>query len=329
MRSFLLKPRRKHKTAQLKCDPFSHKLFFRTPQNDRKLAQKIIKDQYESTIKEYNSSQGRSSMSIDGFKYFLESMVVSDENASVAQKRKRFKHFGSSKKRRKQTMLLTKSLAIEEKDTKIAATEMSSLRASGPKTGYSSFNGTGDVENGGSGSSEDDANEGDDEGAEKDDSISGAIFWMIWGSVLVAIFSDPMVAIISALSNRVGVNAFYVSFIVTPLVSNASEVVTAARMASKLTDITLTVALSTLYGAAIMNSTFCMAIFAGLVYFRGLEWNYSAEVIIIVITMYVMGALGILAKNGTFSVTHAAISLSLFPFSLIFVYLCQNVLGLS
>jgi len=158
--------------------------------------------------------------------------------------------------------------------------------------------------------------------------VTGPIFWMLWGSLLVAVFTDPMVDMIDELSNRLNINAFYVSFIVTPVASNASEVVCSARMASRLTNTTLTVALSTLYGAAVMNSTFCMAIFAGLVYFRELEWNYSAEVIIIVIVMYVLGGLGVLAENGIFTVTDASIALSMFPFSLIFVYVCQNYLGL-
>jgi len=158
--------------------------------------------------------------------------------------------------------------------------------------------------------------------------VSGPIFWMLWGAFLVAVFSDPMVDMIDELSNRLSINAFYVSFIVTPIASNASEVVCSARMASRLTNTTLTVALSTLYGAAVMNSTFCMAIFAGLVYFRELEWNYSAEVIIIILVMYVLGGLGVLAENGIFTVTDATIALFMFPFSLLFVYVCQNYLGL-
>jgi len=44
--------------------------------------------------------------------------------------------------------------------------------------------------------------------------------------------------------------------------------------------------------------------------------------------MYVLGGLGVLAENGIFTVTDATIALFMFPFSLLFVYVCQNYLGL-
>jgi len=44
--------------------------------------------------------------------------------------------------------------------------------------------------------------------------------------------------------------------------------------------------------------------------------------------MYVLGGIGIFAKNGIFTVTDAIIALSMLPFSLVFVYVCQNYLGM-
>ena len=40
-------------------------------------------------------------------------------------------------------------------------------------------------------------------------------------------------------------------------------------------------ALARCVGAATMNNTLCLSIFLGLVYFRNLSWNYSAEVVAI------------------------------------------------
>mmetsp|Transcript_177 Transcript_177/g.343 ORF Transcript_177/g.343 Transcript_177/m.343 type:complete len:255 (+) Transcript_177:1515-2279(+) len=248
------------------------------------------------------------------FKLYLESMVAS---ATDSLKPTMHKDFTNEFQRRlvEQAQKKRKEKSINKKTTKIyqggRLDEKSSLKSTG-NTNYGTID------------------SGDEDQVDEDDShdISGPVFWMLWGSFLVAVFSDPMVEMIDEISNRIGVNAFYVSFIVTPLVSNASEVVCSARMASKLTNKTLTVALSTLYGAAVMNSTFCMAIFTGLVYFRKLEWNYSAEVVIIVIVMYVLGGIGIFAKNGIFTVTDAIIALSMLPFSLVFVYVCQNYLGM-
>merc|ERR1712162_5928 len=43
------------------------------------------------------------------------------------------------------------------------------------------------------------------------------------GTALVVVFSDPMVDVMSEIGVRTGVPAFYVSFLLAPLASNASE----------------------------------------------------------------------------------------------------------
>merc|ERR550537_839362 len=45
------------------------------------------------------------------------------------------------------------------------------------------------------------------------------------GTLLVLVFSDPMVDVLGELGDRTGVPAFYVSFVLAPLASNASELV--------------------------------------------------------------------------------------------------------
>ena len=44
--------------------------------------------------------------------------------------------------------------------------------------------------------------------------------------------------------------------------------------ARKKTTKSITIGLSSLEGAAIMNNTFCLGIFLSLVYFRGLKWSF-------------------------------------------------------
>merc|ERR1719276_701375 len=78
------------------------------------------------------------------------------------------------------------------------------------------------------------------------------------------------------------ISPFYVSFILAPLASNASEVLSSTYYASKKTTKTISVAFSALEGAAAMNNTFCLAIFMGLIFFRGLAWQYTVETIAIV-----------------------------------------------
>ncbi|KAL3909955.1 MAG: hypothetical protein SGILL_007882, partial [Bacillariaceae sp.] len=76
------------------------------------------------------------------------------------------------------------------------------------------------------------------------------------GTVMVIYFSDPMVDVMQDIAVRVGISPFYVSFVLAPLASNASEVVASMFYAAKKTRKTMTVSLSALEGAACMNNTF-------------------------------------------------------------------------
>merc|ERR550532_1132042 len=113
------------------------------------------------------------------------------------------------------------------------------------------------------------------------------------GTIAVLIFSDPMVDVLSEWGKRLGVSPFYISFIVAPFASNASELLSAYTYAAKKSSKSITTALSTLVGAACMNNTFCLAIFLALVYFKDLAWEFTAETIAIVVIQWVIGALTI------------------------------------
>mmetsp|Transcript_36465 Transcript_36465/g.59081 ORF Transcript_36465/g.59081 Transcript_36465/m.59081 type:complete len:848 (+) Transcript_36465:3-2546(+) len=302
---------------------------------DEKKQDAAICSEFQKILHRYQRQE--ESMTKDMFKLYLEGMVLIDKDHCKATMHKDFGVSCRNVNNNNNNNQKTAAAAAASRQRKTTTTypaasyqadESSSLKSMfGTKHGYNSLEEGNIAVELPEKKSHDEQEAG--ENNKDEHSIKGPLLWMLWGSILVAVFSDPMVDMIDEFSNRVQINAFYVSFIVTPLVSNASEVLCAAKLASKLTDKTLNFALSTLYGAAVMNSTFCMAIFAGLVYFRGLEWNYSAEVLIIIIVMYVIGGLGLSAPNQTFSITAAGIALSMFPFSLVFVFVCQNVIGMA
>jgi Ca2+/Na+ antiporter len=76
------------------------------------------------------------------------------------------------------------------------------------------------------------------------------------GTVIVIYFSDPMVDVMQEIAVRAGLPPFYVSFVLAPLASNASEVVASMYYAAKKTRKTISVSMSALEGAASMNNTF-------------------------------------------------------------------------
>ncbi|CAH3176055.1 unnamed protein product [Porites lobata] len=120
---------------------------------------------------------------------------------------------------------------------------------------------------------------------------------LVIGVGLVTIFADPMCDVLDSLTNSknksyIPVSAFYVSFVVTPLCSNASELVSSLIFASKKKKENISMTFAQLYGAGTMNNTLCLGIFAALVYFRDLKWYYSAEVTVIIFVQWIVGITG-------------------------------------
>merc|ERR1719433_544445 len=150
--------------------------------------------------------------------------------------------------------------------------------------------------------------------------------WMMGlGTLLVLIFSDPMVDCLSDWGKRTGIPAFYISFVLAPLASNASELLSAYTYAAKKSQKSITTALSPLIGAACMNNTFCLGIFLSLVYFRGLAWQFTAETIAIVLIQWVIGLVTIMRDTHTKFI--AILILLCYPGCLGIVWSLENVVG--
>ncbi|KNC49757.1 Ca2:Cation Antiporter family [Thecamonas trahens ATCC 50062] len=137
------------------------------------------------------------------------------------------------------------------------------------------------------------------------------------GTVLVLLFSDPMVDVLSEFGARTHIPPFYISFVLAPLASNASELIAAFNYAAKKTKKTITISLSTLLGAACMNNSFCLAIFLAIVWARSLKWIYSAETISIVGVQLIMA---FFAFKKTHTLLSGIVVLTLYPLSIIAVW---------
>jgi hypothetical protein len=74
-----------------------------------------------------------------------------------------------------------------------------------------------------------------------------------------------------------------------------------------------------------MNNTFCLAIFLALVYFRGLDWNFGAEVTAIIAVEAVICVVALFQVTPTW---RAFIPIALYPLSLVLVALLEKA-GMS
>ena len=148
-----------------------------------------------------------------------------------------------------------------------------------------------------------------------------AMTQMLVGTTIVMFFSDPMCDILGNIGKRSGINAFYVSFVLAPLASNASELIAAYNYALKKTVKTMTISISTLIGAACMNNTFCLAIFLIKIVQSGNKvWQYSAETIAILAVEYFMFYFALKEHHVT---VNSILILTIFPVSIALVALLE------
>ncbi len=142
------------------------------------------------------------------------------------------------------------------------------------------------------------------------------------GTGLVSFFSDPMVTVIQDFSDTIGIGAFYVAFVLTPVCSNASELISSLMfaMGKKRKNISLTY--GQIYGAATMNNTLVLGIFYALIAGRGLEWNYTSETIAILAVTLAVGVIGSLKT--TFATFWSIVVLTFYPAALFLVFALDN-----
>ncbi|KAJ0101041.1 hypothetical protein Patl1_04784 [Pistacia atlantica] len=157
-------------------------------------------------------------------------------------------------------------------------------------------------------------------------SIKAALM-LLAGTIIAAAFADPLVDAVDNFSDATSIPTFFISFIALPLATNSSESVSAIIFASRKKTRTASLTFSELYGAVTMNNVLCLSVFLALVYVRGLTWDFSAEVLVILIVCVVMGAFG--SFRTTFPLWTCSIAYLLYPFSLALVYVLDYVLGWS
>ena len=203
--------------------------------------------------------------------------------------------------------------------------------------------------NGGPKAINDDADAGGDEGAGGDDDDEEdmpddiakmasveeqqhaikvrSLYMMTVGTLVVLLVSDPAVDVLSSLGDRMGVPGFYVSFLLAPMASNASELIAAYNYARKKTRGSISVSLSTLEGAGIMNNTFCTGIFFLVIYMNAtIAWTFSVETLAIIIVQLIVM---LVSQKKIMTLFDASVVLSLYPLSLVFIALMKMYTNLK
>ncbi|KAF8413791.1 hypothetical protein HHK36_001784 [Tetracentron sinense] len=154
-----------------------------------------------------------------------------------------------------------------------------------------------------------------------------AVLLLLLGTAIAAAFADPLVDAVDNFSTATSIPSFFISFIVLPFATNSSEAVTALIFASRKKKRTASLTFSEIYGAVTMNNTLCLAVFLALVYVRDLTWEFSAEVLVILIVCILMSIFA--SFRTTFPLWTCSVAYALYPLSLVLIYLLDYVFGWS
>ncbi|XP_047316411.1 sodium/calcium exchanger NCL-like [Impatiens glandulifera] len=157
-------------------------------------------------------------------------------------------------------------------------------------------------------------------------SIKAALLLLL-GTVIAAAFADPLVDAVDSFSSATSIPTFFISFIVLPLATNSSEAVSAIIFASRKNKRSASLTFSEIYGAVTMNNLMCLSVFLGIVYIRELKWDFSSEVLVILLVCLFMGVFSSLRT--TFPLWSCFVAFLLYPFSLAIVYVLDYVFGWS
>lgn len=155
--------------------------------------------------------------------------------------------------------------------------------------------------------------------------IIKAICYLVAGTVVCAIASDPLVDAVSGFSTAAGLPSFYVAFVATPFASNASELFSSLQFAAKKRKKIFSMTLSQIYGAVCMNNTLVLGTFLVIVYSKRLAWTYSAETLVTLVLILIVGLLGMSAN--TFRTWTGIAVIMLYPLAVALVVFLKQGLG--
>ncbi|GFP79632.1 hypothetical protein PHJA_000106700 [Phtheirospermum japonicum] len=148
-----------------------------------------------------------------------------------------------------------------------------------------------------------------------------AISLVVLGIVMLGLLAEPLIHSVQNLSTAANIPSFFIAFIFVPLATNARIAISAISEARRKKTSITSLTLSEIYGTVLMNNLLGFSVLLSLIYFRGLSWNFSIEILMVLIVTAVMGSLA--SFSNVLPVWTSVFAYMLYPLSLVLV----NVLG--
>ncbi|XP_057764344.1 sodium/calcium exchanger NCL-like [Salvia miltiorrhiza] len=150
-----------------------------------------------------------------------------------------------------------------------------------------------------------------------------SVFRVLLGIAMLTFLAGPLMSTILELSNAMSLPSFVVSFVVVPLAMNGRAAIAAVLPSTRNRKSSLT--FSEIYGGVIMNNMSGLTTLLAIVYAKELTWDFSAEVLTIMVVCFLVGMHAFL--NKTYYLWTCIPALLLYPFSLGLFYFCQVFLS--
>ncbi|XP_071691916.1 sodium/calcium exchanger NCL2-like [Rutidosis leptorrhynchoides] len=144
-----------------------------------------------------------------------------------------------------------------------------------------------------------------------------AIMMLVLGITMLALLAEPLIHSVQNVSSSANIPSFFVSFIFVPFATNARAAISAIKTASKKNERTTSLTFSELYDGVFMNNVLGFFVLLAVIYFRGLAWEFSEEVLVVLIACVIMGSAA--SFRSKFPIWTSFIAYLLYPLSLILV----------
>nr|XP_043627059.1 sodium/calcium exchanger NCL2-like [Erigeron canadensis] len=145
-----------------------------------------------------------------------------------------------------------------------------------------------------------------------------AIALMVLGIAMLALLAEPLIHSVQKVSSGANIPSFFVSFILVPLATNARAAISAFQTVNQRKERTTSLTFSELYNGVFMNNVLGFSVLLAVIYFRGLTWDFSGEVLAVLMVCIIVGIAT--SFRSKFPIWTSILAYLLYPLSLISVY---------
>ncbi|KAI3918778.1 hypothetical protein MKX01_042098 [Papaver californicum] len=149
-------------------------------------------------------------------------------------------------------------------------------------------------------------------------------FLLMLGILIITLLAEPLIEVVQNFSNSANIPSFFVSFVLLPLATNSRKAVSAMKAARRKKSRNMSLTFSEIYGSVYMNNVLGLTALLVIVYARDLKWEFTAEVLVVLIVCVVMGLIA--SFRTEFPLWTAYLAYLLHPLALIMVYILNYVL---